>query len=483
MVQVNRLKVFWQWGQKHPAVVAMAVVLLVYLVYLPTTTYPMQYYDATAYWEFAEQYYATGSFAFLSYASLLRGYLFPLLLSPLTQLANSCNWSALDIMRVVGAGLAAVVFGWAGPALWQATTGSPRVPIVRRLVFAAVGFVLWRDYFNFSLTDFPALLALAIALIALLRGQGVASSVLAGIALAAALNMRPVYQASLPTALLLALLPPVGRARWWGAVRGVGLAVGASLVMLPQAYSNFHQVGIKTPWVLTSEPSQPNIFLKQLTWGLTLQKYETNVGEDFAGPFMNFEDPQGIELWKSTGLENFANVNQYIQLCLDHPQQAVGVWLRHLFNGIDIQYPTPYVQAVFVPTWQLAWLNYSVVWGGLGILVLQRWYRSGKEWVRPALVILTLLMPCLVTLVTAIECRFLLPLHLLLSAAVAFGAAPIKWWHSASKLGRTATLVSYVVVVGLCFAASASAQQQLAITSRLIKNSFPVQPLWEMFGD
>ena len=483
MAQVNWLKRLRDWGQRNPGIAAVVLVLLLYVGYLPTTTYAKLYFDSAAYWNFAGQYYSTGSFSFLSYANLLRGYFFPLLLAPLTQLAAYYEWSAIDAMRMVGAGLAAVVFGWAGPALWQVTTGRPSVALGRRLVFAAFGFVLWRDYFNFSLTDFPALLALTMALVALLRGRGLVSSVLAGGALAAALNMRPVYQAALPAVALLALLPPLGRERWWGLVRGAGLVLGASLLLLPQAYSNDYQADIQSPWVLTTEPGQPNVFLRQLAWGLEFQKYETNIGEDYPHPFMNFNDPHGQVLWKSTGLAQFEDVSQYVRLCAGRPGRAMGVWVRHLFNGMDLQYPTPYVHAVYVPTWPLAWLNYSIIWAGLLVLLLRRWHRPAQGWARPVLVLLALLTPCLVTLVTAMECRFLLPLHLLLSAAVAFGAAPWRWWQAATAKGRAAVLVSYVVVVGAGFWASATAQRELAVTPRLITNDLPGQFLWESLGD
>jgi hypothetical protein len=370
--------------------------------------------------------------------------------------------------RVLGAGVAAAVFGWAGPALWQAVQGGAPVPLGRRLLFAALGFALWRDYFNFSVTDFPALLALAIALIALLRGRGVASSLLAGVALAAAANMRPVYQAALPAVALLALLPPLGRAPWWGWARGVALAVGAAVVLLPQAYSNYHHVGIATPWVLTTMPGQPNLYVQQLGLGLEMQKYETTIGTDYPKPGMYFEDQQGQTLLASTGQKQFATAGQYLSLCLKQPLPAAGVWGRHLFNGLDVQYPTPYIRKVFVPTWPLAWLNYSIIWGGLLVLLFRRGPRPAAGWARSGLVLLALLAPCAVALPTAMECRFLLPLHLLLSAAVAFGAAPLQWWRTASHKGRVAAVISYMAVVGVGFWASYSAQKNLVIRPRNI---------------
>ncbi len=477
-------KVYWvqrlrNWAQRHPAVAVVIVVWSLYSSYLPTTTYDKLYYDAYQYWAYAEKYYATGSFEFLSYFNSQRGYLYSLLLAPFTQLSISHAWPALDVMRFLGAGLAAAIFGWAGPALWQAVQGGTPVSLGRRLLFAGLGFVLWRDYFNFSLTDFPALFALSIALVGTLRGRGLASSLVAGIALAAAVNMRPVYQAAMPAVALLVLLPPLGRPRWWGLLRGSTLVLGAAAVLSLQLYSNVHHQGIWSPWVITNDPSKPSLYLDQLGWGLAMQKYETNVGTDYPTPTMRFEDKRGMAMFASTGLKQFTDASQYVNMCLGQPVKAVGVWTRHLFNGMDLQYPTPYIQEVFVPTWELAWVNYSVIWGGILVLLAYCWQPITKEWIRPGLVLVALLLPCAASLPTAMECRFLLPLHLLLSAAVAFGASPRRWWQTASRRGRAGLAISYVAVIVAGFSASASAQNHLALTPRDITDDVPLYRLMD----
>ena len=447
--------------QRQPALLAMVVTGLVYGIYLPTTTYVGLHHDSWGYWDFAKNYFVTGRFEFLSYFNILRGYLFPLLLSPFTQLAESAEIPPIEMTRYLGALTAAVVFGWTGPALWQAVKGGPAVSLARRLLFAGLGFALWRDYFNFSLTDFPALFALAAALIVLLRGRGVVSGLVAGVAAAAAINMRPVYLIALPAVGLLALLPPLGRARWWGLMRGGALVLGAAVVLLPQAYTNSVHVNVRSPLVLTTMPGQPSLFLQQLEWGLRTQKYETNVGGDYKHGGMFFMDERGKAMWEATGLTQFSTVGQYVELSLSQPWRSMGVWLRHLFNALDVQYPTPYIQLVFVPTWPLAWLNYSLIFGGLLVLPLRPWQRPTASWLRPALVLLALLLPCLLALLTAIECRFLLPLHLLLSAAVAFGATPLRWWRVASTKARVLVVAGYLATVVSGFSASASAQKHL----------------------
>ena len=469
--------------QRLPALLAGVMIMSVYCAYLPTTTYTGLYYDSNGYWDFAKEYFNTGHFEFLSYFNIQRGYLFPLLLSPFTRLVTEANMVPIEVTRILGAATAAVVFGWAGPALWQAVKGGQAVSLSRRLVFAGLGFAIWRDYFNFSLTDFPALLGLVISLIALLRGRGLISGLVAGVALAAAVNMRPVYLIVLPVVGLLALLPPPGRARGWGWARGAALVLGATAVLLPQAYTNSVHVDVRSPLVLTSMPGQPSLFVQQLQWGLKNQKYETNIGSDYKYAGMSFVDERGKAMWEATALTEFATASQYIELCLGRPWRSIGVWQRHLFNALDVQYATPYIQAVFVPTWPLAGLNYSLIFGGLVVLLVRPWQRPSIRWSRTVLVLLALLLPCLLVLPTAIECRFLLPLHLLLSGAVAFGATPLRWWQAASTKMRGFVIAGYVATVVSGFLASASAQKHLYEAPRDIVQDLPLLHLFKPAQD
>ncbi|WP_190926158.1 hypothetical protein [Hymenobacter armeniacus] len=135
----------------------------------------------------------------------------------------------------------------------------------------------------------------------------------------------------------------------------------------------------------------------------------------------------------------------------------MGSWLRHLFNGLDVQYPTPYIPAVYVPTWGLAWLNYTVLLGGMVIWVLA-WRRASAP---GYLVILSLLIQCAAVVPVAMECRFLLPLHLLLCAAFAFGLRPRHLWRSTSRPTRIAAACLYVTALAACFWVSSNAQRQL----------------------
>ena len=107
----------------------------------------------------------------------------------------------------------------------------------------------------------------------------------------------------------------------------------------------------------------------------------------------------------------------------------------------------------------LAWLNYSGLFAAL-LVVLCRPPVLDRG--RTAVVLAALLLPCAAVVPTAIEVRFLLPLHLLIYGLVAFGW-PAHWTprYARNLPNRAAWLVAYAGFVGGCFLLSASAHAHL----------------------
>ncbi|WP_216679215.1 hypothetical protein [Hymenobacter siberiensis] len=476
------------WFAQHPAWGAVVLLGILFGIHLYTNRYHENRYDAQGYWELANKYWSTGGFELLSFDNILRGYLFPLIISPFTLLTAYFGWKPINITRGFGLGTAVLLFGVVGPGLWRALRGplAPAVPLGRRLVFGLLGFLMWRDYFNFALTDFPALLALLAGIWALLRHrQLVWGGLLAGMAVGAALNFRPVYAATLPLVLLLSVWPrerPTTGGRWLGAlhwVRGGTFLLGVALVLAPQLLINRAHFDSNSPLVLTAPPDSPNLYLSQVHGGLFIQKYETTVGVDYPTPSVVFRDATGDALATEAQLPPDMSFADYLAMAGHYPGPLLALWLRHLFNGLDLQYPTPYPQAIFVNTSALALTNYLVLITGILVLVRLGWRRL--TWSRgPAIIVLLILLgPCAATLPVVMECRFLMPLHLLLCAMVAFGAHPLRQWRAASLGRRAAGFALYGLLVVGSFAVSASTQRQLEAKPRLLfKWQEPVPGSW-----
>ena len=258
--------------------------------------------------------------------------------------------------------------------------------------------------------------------------------------------------------------------------RELGFTAGVLLLLAPQAAINQRHFGVVSPFVLTVRPPAPSLFLVQLQWGVQYQKYETNTGSDYPEPTMFFTDAAGSRLWRSSGRTRLDTYSEYWELLRREPATVVGSWLRHLFNGLDVQYPTPYIKAVYVATWPLVWLNFSALVLGLAVLFRRVGQAGARPEVRTVLALLALLGPCLATLPVAMECRFLLPLHLLLCAAAAFAAHPRQLWRACSARQLAFGLALYAGSVGTCLVISSRTQAQLEKGGRTLAGGRLAEP-------
>ena len=431
------------WRQEIGLVVSIA---LAYGLYLFSTEYHNLYYDAEDYWQLGHRFVRNGRFELLGYDDAMRGYAYPLVNFGCLALRKALDWPAVTVVKLLNAVLAGLLFGVVGPRLWQASTGAPQLPgLARRLAWAGLGFVFWRDYFNFSLSDFPAVLALGAGLWLVQRPR-LGAAVLAGAALALALNIRPIYLASVLPALGLLLVGPrqLLPAR---ATRLAALLLGAALVLAPQLLLNQRHFHANTPLVLSQSKTLGihNLYLQKLKWGLLHEKYESSVGRELPTGQLLFLDAEGAAVLRAEGLTEIDSPGQYLRLVARHPLALAGIYARHLFAGLDISHPTPYLKR-WAPSPLLQFASYSL-WFWAGLVALRRRPTS-----RETLVLAALLLPCLAVIPMSMEVRFLLPLHLLLLALVAFGAGP-EWPVRRGR--RWALLAAYAVFMVGCFALSA----------------------------
>ena len=410
------------------------VVLALYAAYLPLSGYsPGQFrFDAAEYWELSLKFTQQGHFALLAFDEPLRGYLGPLLILPARLLCHVTGWSMLAGARVLGAGWAALLFGVAIPQLWAQVARRP-LSAVRWGVMVGLGFIFWRDYFNFTLSDMPALTLLLLGLAALGR-RGWAWAGVAGLLLAAAVNIRPIYVASVPGGLWLLSAMSLPAGQQWR--RAAGLVGGAALVLLPQWLINQRHFQQHTPLVLAGLPGSRPLYLKQLAWGTRFQRYESSLIPESPRSLV-YADPAGQLVLSESPGRGFVSYGQYLEFVFRQPG-AVGLrYLRHLFNGLDIRYPSPYPTRLHPPGQAaLRLLNYALLGLGasLGAAALWRAYRRKSADAAPsnaqaAAVLVALLLPCLLVLPTLMECRFLLPLHLLMLTGIAACWRPANWWR------------------------------------------------------
>ena len=433
--------------KEWPSWLRVLLVLTLYSLYLPLSGYQPSdlRFDAGQYWELSLKFWQHGQFSLLHYDEPVRGYLGPLLLQPGRLLCHITGWPALWGAQVLGAGWAALLFGLAIPWAWRLGTGQG-LRKGRWLLLVALGFVFWRDYFNFPLSDMPAFTLLLLGLVALGRG-GWGWALLAGALFAGALNIRPIYLAALPgVALLLA-----SRAAW--APRLAALAAGAALVLLPQYLINRQHFGQATPLVLAAPASKRPLYLQQLTWGTAFQRVETSLMPEYPRQVL-FADLAGQRDLAAAPEPAFNSYGSFFRFTLLHPLAFTARCLRHLFNGLDIRYSTPYLRQLHPPGQEvLRMLNYLTLGLALAKVITGLWrFQLGFACHKTKLaVLLALLLPCASAIPTAMECRFLLPVHLLLLTIVAAVARPGLWWRQVRLGQRVLILLMLLVWVGGCW--------------------------------
>jgi hypothetical protein len=444
-------------------------ILLVYLVYLFSTSYQSLFYDSMTYWDLTGLfYYEQKRFNLLSFNYSIRGYLLPLLLFPFRVVAYVTHIPPIQFTRALGALLAAFLFGWAGPATWQAVVNPARLSWPRRLTFAGLGFLFWRDYFNFPLTDFLSLaLMLAVFWVLARRGQRPGWLLLAGVLCMAAVNMRPVYAG----AAILLLVGGVWLARrhfGWPVIGRLVAAflLGMALVGGPQLAINVRHFGQYTPLVLTwKNPKEPqSLYLSQLAWGLAVQKYETTIDPTYPDPRIMYVDQVGQRIMDEEQISfvyGLRDLSHYLRAVSHHGPDMVALYARHVFNGLDVKYPTPYLPHVYGSTLPLSLLNYTVLFAA-GLLLVQRRHQrlTLPQWIG----LIVLVGPCALAIPTAIECRFFIPIYLLLYAVVCF-QWPTNW---RATFLRWPVALAYVGFVLMCLVISSNTLWHMTNGPRLL---------------
>lgn len=399
-------------------IVAGLTFLLILSYSVPRVEYPF-YHDSFYYWQLANAFEGS-NFSFVNYSNELRGYLFPFLLFILKKQADLINIDAKLLFHVYSAlffsALTIYIIPWFFSSIFH-----KKALLWRRLLIALLLFIFWRGHFLYPLSDFPALALLLIGFtlisISTKKEKVPLWTIGIGLFLGAALNIRPVYQISIlvivPLFLIHSYKTGLARAASWVSL----VLLGFGIIVLPQFLVNRAHFNANSPWVLARVAEDENLYVKQLFWGLGTQKIETHIGDHEAPVLVAYNDPFKFNLQK-TNLLREKTFNRYIEIMRRFPVEMAVSYFRHLFNGLDIFFPTPYVKNVFASHTLLSFFNY-LVWF-LVILHLLKTDLSQLDSIS-ALGVVGLLAPVVLAIPTAVEVRFFLPASILAYGVVAFG--------------------------------------------------------------
>jgi hypothetical protein len=421
------------------------------------------YFDSGSYWTLGDTFTKQGTFSLLNFDSPLRGYLLPLIDHGLQVTATTLHWNSSSTAKLLNALTFSLVGSVLAPRFAEIAWPAWRWSIGRRVALTALLIVFWAGYLNYPLSDFPALAMAMLALVAVSRPDTPGWMLIAGLASGAAIDMRPSYLPLAPILLVLVLWAWLeGRTRGHISIRRWALCtslliIGFVVVSLPQSLSTHRYFNT---WSFVPG-SAAHLTSLQFTEGLSLQRYETYVGTGHA-PQMRYEDDAGDQLLGRQQHHEITSTGQYLQLTINHPITMFGVFARHVVNGLDQRYNTPYVQ--HLDSGSHRWLrlaSFLLIFLGLlrALWVTARKRLGPTRWRYPV----ALMLCCLTSVPSAVESRYLLPIDLLSYVVVLLPGWPNPINPVVAHRYRTPAIIlgSYLAFMAVVWTIATSASHHL----------------------
>jgi hypothetical protein len=174
---------------------------------------------------------------------------------------------------------------------------------------------------------------------------------------------------------------------------------------VPQYIANVKHRNCHSFLIPSPEGYSGGLYLWQLSKGITLQKYETNVNTLLGQAQVEYHDPSGIQIDKLESLGGtLKSYNHFITIICKYPVDFIPIYFRHLYNGFSVQHPEVYIHDILRPKFGFALLTSFIFF--LFIISFKYYpirYHHSQLPVMGILVTLIFIIP------TAVEERFFFP--------------------------------------------------------------------------
>ena len=479
---MSMLTNIWHVLKTSPNYVSFLLISPIILYFNLNTFDFVFYYDSLGYWTHSGEFIKNGMFSFHNYDLPLRSYLFSFLIGIIKVIARSINLSSYVFYEMVISLVYSFMITVVLPDIVYRLFGK-KVGVLQILVFSFLALYFWRGYFFYPLTDLPAFLLVLLGVWILVRFQKEWwIGLLTGCVWGGAVLFRPSYQMSLLPLLVWAWYfyhKEIHLSAQNVAARVLTILAGMILVFGPQIAINLHNYGIFSPFAQTQlyyKYKGNDLFSVQLGWGLNVQKYETNIGSTYPIAEVRFLDPHGENIliragYKSEpystsgkiGPDTPLKLGQYIELIGQYPLDFLSIYARHFFNGLDIRYDTVYISDIYIKKLLFRLTNYTIWFLVLVYLTRKAWERkiswSNSRFLLPVIFAL----PALLSVPTAVEVRYMLPLYFMAYALVAFWVLP--QFFALDTTGKKKILFKYLLwyscFIVLCFMLSSNTYMHL----------------------
>lgn len=394
------------------------------------------YGDAGGYWHLAKTFEdpTTGIFSFLNFTSMLRGYLFPFVLYLIIKSSAFLGLKDVILLEVIQAFVLSCLVAIIVPATLKKLFNNE----IRFWQILLLGFLMiffWQGYLFYPLSDIWALLFFIFGIYLFLCCGGKKWALFfAGASFGGAALIRPSYAITLIFLLFWAAYYFLSQNQTKKQIFANELIIvfGLAFIFLPQLEINKARFGVLSPMpLMKSSKDGGNLFQQQLTWGIQMQRRDAVVA--FAKPKLQgwaFVDQHGRNILIQSGFDpdvffysqkNILTLSEYFLLVRKHPLDFSLIYVRHLFNGLDIVYNTPYVYNL-ENTVYIRLLNYSLWF--LAVLYISKCVKISAVITRQFLLLLIFVLPSILSVPTAVEVRFMLPFYFILYSMISFFILP-----------------------------------------------------------
>lgn len=407
--------------------------------------------DASTYWLLSNNIWD------LSFPKTIRGYFFPLLLSPAREISNTLPSLGLMPLYILQTVIYALFFTFISPKLVSTIFNSPSKPLSTLIPPVLISF-FFPGLITYPLSDLPALLLLltAIHLVTLTEKTKphpvrlIAYMAASGALAYGAYNTRTVY--IFPVAGLLFATYFILHRVYDKKLRIMAVAAfcgGLTIAAIPQIAINIKHHDSPTPMVIANMQNK-SLFANQLKWGITIQRYETMVSDinGEAKSVFHFY-PSGEDFFKSHDLRNeTASIKWYLKTVLIEPLTFAKIYWHHLLNGLDVRDGEVYIKSDSSDKTIRSALSMTIAFTGLALIALSITTRR----VRASTLTLLLLIssPAIAIIPGAIETRFFLPFQFLFYVAIATHISEVRL-NNYNKKQIAIFGLAYILFMATCF--------------------------------
>lgn len=385
--------------------------------------------DARLYWALSSNILE------LNFPQTVRGYFYPLLLSPFRAVFDLNASIGLAFLNFGQSLCYGYVFSILLPNVFVYVFGGA-LTLIRRLLPVVLIAIVFPGVVSFPLSDAPSFCLIVCALACFIRGceakslGGMLAFVLASGGIAYfSYNTRPIYIFSM-VVLVFCILFLVPRGRCVRVALSAVFVVGAFFAAAPQMAINYKYYKAPSPFVVT-DLNGGSLFVSQMAWGMVVDKYETYMEpmKDHGTPVF-YANSKGVEILRSRGgVGSIASYSDIWGVMRAYPLFFAELYLRHIATGLDARDGDVYTTQPSYAKDLRSFLYFFLLSMGLvqlGVSIFSEGF-TAVCYVR-ILLSVVLIIPSIAIVPGAIESRFFFAVYCLAYCALAMLAVRENRW-------------------------------------------------------